>query len=193
MPGRYTVTMFAIVDGKTQKLSQPQQFDVVPLRDGALPSKSYSETFEFMRDVEKTYKKVTAVQMSVSNSLKKVKSMHVALAQSNADVGYMDEELSKLRSSLLEMDEAMNGNRSKMEPGEKRNPTVFTRLYTAARIASSSTYGPTTLALDNLNLANKKIRLIEKQLKSNTRTINQLSQELRQAGAPWVEGDVIPD
>ena len=44
-----------------------------------------------MRDVEKTYKKVTAVQMSVSNSLKKVKSMHVALAQSNADVGYMDE------------------------------------------------------------------------------------------------------
>jgi len=193
MPGKYIATMFAVVDGKTQKLSQPQQFDVVPLRDGALPSKSYAETFEFMRNVEKTYKKVTAVQMGVSNSLKKVKSMHVALAQSNADVGYMDEELSKLRESLLEMDEVMNGNRSKMEPGEKRNPTVFTRLYTAARIASSSTYGPTTLALDNLNLANKKIRLIEKQLKSNTRSIDQLSQELRQAGAPWVEGDAIPD
>ena len=193
MPGKYIVTMFAVVDGKTQKLSQPQQFDVVPLRDGALPSKSYAETFEFMRNVEKTYKKVTAVQMGVSNSLKKVKSMHVALAQSNADVGYMDEELSKLRESLLEMDEVMNGNRSKMEPGEKRNPTVFTRLYTAARIASSSTYGPTTLALDNLNLANKKIRLIEKQLKSNTRSIDQLSQELRQVGAPWVEGDAIPD
>ena len=127
MPGRYTVTMFAIVDGKTQKLSQPQQFDVVPLRDGALPSKSYSETFEFMRDVEKTYKKVTAVQMSVSNSLKKVKSMHVALAQSNADVGYMDEELSKLRSSLLEMDEAMNGNRSKMEPVSYTHLTLPTK------------------------------------------------------------------
>ena len=32
----------------------------------------------------------------------------------------------KLRNSLLEMDEEMNGNRSKMEPGEKNNPTVYT-------------------------------------------------------------------
>jgi len=193
MPGKYTVTMFSVVDGKTEKLSQPQQFDVTPLRKGALPAKDYAETFEFLRGVEKTYKKVTAVQMSVSNALKKVKSMNVALTQSNADVGYMDEELSKLRNSLLEMDEAMNGNRSKMEPGEKNDPTVFTRLYTAARIASGSTYGPTTLALDNLNLANKKIQLIEKQLNANTRLINELSDELRQAGAPWVEGDEIPD
>ena len=119
--------------------------------------------------------------------------MNVALAQSNADVGYLDEELEKLRNSLLEMDEEMNGNRSKMEPGEKNNPTVYTRLYTAARVASGSTYGPTKLAVDNLNLANKTIKLIEKQLTANTISINQLSIELRVAGAPWVEGDEIPD
>ena len=57
MPGRYTVTMFAIVDGKTQKLSQPQQFDVVPLRDGALPSKSYSETLSSCEMLKKRTKK----------------------------------------------------------------------------------------------------------------------------------------
>jgi len=44
-----------------------------------------------------------------------------------------------------------------------------------------------------LNLANKKIQLIEKQLNANTRSINELSDELREAGAPWVEGDEIPD
>ena len=87
----------------------------------------------------------------------------------------------------------MNGNRSKMEPGEKNNPTVYTRIYTAARVASGSTYGPTKLAVDNLNLANKTIKLIEKQLTANTISINQLSIELRVAGAPWVEGDEIPD
>ena len=193
MPGKYSVTMYQMADGKTEKLSQPQQFDVVPLRKGALPAKDYSETFEFLRGVENTFKKVTAIQMSVSNALKKVKSMNVALAQSNADVGYLDEELEKLRNSLLEMDEEMNGNRSKMEPGEKNNPTVYTRLYTAARVASGSTYGPTKLAVDNLNLANKTIKLIDKQLTANTISINQLSIELRMAGAPWVEGDEIPD
>ena len=119
--------------------------------------------------------------------------MNVALAQSNADVGFMDEELSKLRYSLLEMDEELSGNRSKNEPGEKNNPTVYTRLYTAARIASGSTYGPTKLALDNLALANKRIGLIEKQLTANNQMIVDLSYELRQAGAPWVEGDNIPD
>ena len=119
--------------------------------------------------------------------------MNVALAQSNADVGVMDEELSKLRDSLLDMDEELNGNRSKNEPGEKNNPTVYTRLYTAARIASGSTYGPTTLAIDNLSLANKRIDLIEKQLTANNQMIIDLSYELRQAGAPWVEGDELPD
>ena len=193
MPGKYSVTMYSVVDGKTQKLSQPQQFDVTPLRKGALPSKDYAETFNFLRGVEKTFKKVTAIQISVTNTLKKVKSMNVALAQSNADVGVMDEELSKLRDSLLEMDEELNGNRSKNEPGEKNNPTVYTRLYTAARIASGSTYGPTTLALDNLSLANKRIDLIEKQLTANNQMIIDLSYELRQAGAPWVEGDELPD
>ena len=176
---RYTVTMYSVIDGKTQKLSQPQQFDVTPLRKGALPSKDYTETFNFLRGVEKTFKKVTAIQISVTNTIKKVKSMNVALAQSNADVGFMDEELS--------------GNRSKNEPGEKNNPTVYTRLYTAARIASGSTYGPTKLALDNLALANKRIVLIEKQLTANNQMIIDLSYELRQAGAPWVEGDNIPD
>ena len=193
MPGKYTVTMYSVIDGKTQKLSQPQQFDVTPLRKGALPSKDYTETFNFLRGVEKTFKKVTAIQISVTNTIKKVKSMNVALAQSNADVGFMDEELSKLRYSLLEMDEELSGNRSKNEPGEKNNPTVYTRLYTAARIASGSTYGPTKLALDNLALANKRIVLIEKQLTANNQMIIDLSYELRQAGAPWVEGDNIPD
>ena len=127
------------------------------------------------------------------NSLKKIKRMNVALAQSNADVGYLDEELEKLRNSLLNMDEEMNGNRSKMEPGEKNNPTVYTRLYTAARVASGSTYGPTKLATDNLNLANKRIKLIEKQLAENTINIDDMSKELRKAGAPWVEGDELPD
>ena len=119
--------------------------------------------------------------------------MNVALAQSNADVGYLDEELEKLRNSLLNMDEEMNGNRSKMEPGEKNNPTVYTRLYTAARVASGSTYGPTKLATDNLNLANKRIKLIEKQLAENTINIDDMSKELLKAGAPWVEGDELPD
>ena len=57
MPGKYSVTMYQMVDGKTQKLSQSQQFDVVPLRKGALPSKDYSETFEFLREMWKVHLK----------------------------------------------------------------------------------------------------------------------------------------
>ena len=35
--------------------------------------------------------------------------------------------------------------------------------------------------------------MIEKQLTANNQMIIDLSYELRQAGAPWVEGDEIPD
>jgi len=191
-PGTYSVTMYAQADGKTTQLSETQQFDVVPLRTGALPTKGYSQIADFWRQYEQTVKRASAVQVTVGNTLKKIARMQTALEQSNADVGNLDSRLHDIRSSILEMDEALSGNRSKMEPGEKNNPTVGNRLFVVQRVIEYSTYGPTATAVENLSLAQKALDNIHSQLNQNKIDLDALSRRLTKAGAPWVEGDRIP-
>jgi hypothetical protein len=53
-PGTYSVSMHAQIDGNITQLSESQQFDVVPLRRGALPTKGYSQIADFWRQYEQT-------------------------------------------------------------------------------------------------------------------------------------------
>ena len=191
-PGTYSVTMYTQADGKTTQISETQQFNVVPLRTGALPTKGYSQIADFWRQYEQTAKRASAVQVTVGNILKKISRMQTALEQSNADVGNLDSRLYDIRSSIIEMDEALSGNRSKMEPGEKNNPTVGSRLNVVQRVIEYSTYGPTATAVENLALAQKGLDNISIQLNQNRMDLDALSHRLTKSGAPWVEGDKIP-
>ena len=121
-----------------------------------------------------------------------IRDRNIALSQSNADVGDMDNRLATLRSSILEMDAALVGNRSKMGPGEKNNPTVGDRLFVVQRVIEYSTYGPTETALETLELVQKDLDKIENQLNQNNKDLDALARRLEKAGGPWIEGTPIP-
>jgi hypothetical protein len=191
-PGEYTVTLYTKVDGKLEKLSDSKDFDVVPLRDGALPTQSHDKIADFWRQYEKTAKRGSAIQFKVAEILKKVDRMYQAIGQSTGVVGDLDKRLSSVRNSILEMDEALNGNRSKMQPGEKTNPTATSRLAVVHRIIEYSTYGPTKTALENLSLAKIGLDKIQTQLNQNSKDLNSLLRRMEKAGSPWIEGAPIP-
>lgn len=192
MPGVYTVTMHSKIDGKIARLSKAQKFEVVSLRDNALPRQDFTKTSNYFRRLEKTITTVDALSITVSNLLKRATSMKTALSQSAADVGYLDERLSRVRGALMDMDEALNGNRSRKSPGEKNNPTLSSRLSAASGAAWGSTYGPTKTALLSLGLADKEISKIKSLLSASEVEFEKLASELKSAGAPWIEGDKIP-
>jgi hypothetical protein len=191
-PGEYTVTLYTKVDGKLEKLSDSKDFDVVPLRDGALPTQSHDKIADFWRQYEKTAKRGSAIQFKVAEILKKVDRMYQAIGQSTGVVGDLDKRLSSVRNSIMEMDEALNGNRSKMQPGEKTNPTATSRLAVVHRIIEYSTYGPTETALENLSLAGIGLDKIQTQLNQNAKALNSLLRRMEKAGSPWIEGAPIP-
>ena len=191
-PGKYTVTMYTSMHGKTNQVSKSQNFDVVPLRSGALPTKSYANRADFWRKYEKTVRRASAIQITVGNALKKVDRMQTALSQSTGDVGNLDARLHIIRNSILEMDEELSGNRSRMGPGEKNNPTVGSRLFVIQRILEYSTYGPTETAVENLELAEKGMDQLQSQINQNRKDMESLGRRLTKVGAPWVEGEAIP-
>jgi chromosome segregation ATPase len=165
---------------------------VVPLRKGALQTDSHDKIAKFWRQYEQTAKRGSAIQFEVAEILKKVNRMHKAINQSTGDVGPIDKRLSLLRESILEMDKDLNGNRSKMQPGEKTNPTATSRLAVVHRTIEYSTYGPTKTAIENLSLAAIGLDKIQSQLKQNNNDIESLLRRMENAGSPWIEGAPIP-
>ena len=89
-------------------------------------------------------------------------------------------DFNDLKSSLLSVKRKVFGNESKTEIGEKNHPNLFNRIRVASQGLSSS-YGPTKLHLESLDMArlmnedikplineliNKKVKPLENKIKA---------------------------
>ena len=192
-PGSYTVALSKEVDGMITDLSGPVSFTVERLHKGALQGSEPSETVAFWREIEKLDGAISAVSISLRNTMKKVDAMQQALYQSGIEPGEHDEQIHTLKQELLDLDEQLNGNRSKREIGEKYQMTVRNRLSVASDGTSRSTYGPTPTNSRSLEIANQQFIEIRNKLEQILDDqIPQLEKLLKDAGAPWIEGQGLP-
>lgn len=193
-PGEYTVTLSKQVDGIVTDLSEPMPFKVERMYKGALDGVDPQITAAFWRETEILNKSATAASKVLEKTLYKVELMQKALSRSLTAPGYLDTELYQLRHDLLALDEKLNGNRSKREAGEKNNPTIASRLNLAAFGTFGSTYGPTETLKRSLEIAGEEFRTVKGELDTivNDR-LPILEKAMIDAGAPWMEGQPIPD
>ena len=95
-------------------------------------------------------------------------------------------DFSSLRSSLLSIKKKVFGNESKTEIGEKNPPSLFNRIRVASQGLSSS-YGPTKLHSESLNMArlmNEDIKpLIEELI---NKKVNPLENKIKAVGGPII-------
>jgi len=83
---------------------------------------------------------------------------------------------------------------SKQRVGEKTKPTINNRLRFAMSGTRLSTYGPTPTLERSLAIAKSQFAELKLQLDEilNVR-LPAMEKALREAGAPWVEGQPIPE
>jgi len=191
VPGTYSVTLAKEVDGVVTELDGPVEFEVKRLYEGALEPKPTAEIAAFTREVEEAYKTYSAASMVLSESLEKVEAMQTALARTQAEPGALDKQVYDLRAELLELEEQMRGVRSKQEIGERSNPTVANRLFTA--FDGVTTYGPTPTHKRSLEIAQSGLQDMRGRLDEiRNEDIPALEKALMNAGAPWIEGAPLP-
>ena len=193
-PGEYTVTLLKQFDGIVTELSSPVTFEVVPLRKGALEGAPVETVTAFWQDLANLYRSISAARITIAKNLSKVDYINKALERSKIFPGQFDKELYDLRQALFQFDEEVNGNRSKRKIGEDRNPTLLNRLNFATSGTGNSTYGPTPLHQRSFDIASKQFK--ELKTKLDDIVFNQLpnlEKRMLEAGAPWVEGQPIPE
>jgi len=191
-PGKYSAALFQQVNGVVKALSQQIEFEVVPLRKGALEGSTPAEVAGFWRQYENAVRSHSAIQISLVNTLTRAERMKKVLDHSTTAAGSFDNRLTEVRMELLKIDQELNGEKSKIEPGEKTKPTVVGRLFSLKIGIDHSTYGPTTNHKNALQLIKEQLSSSQSQLEMSQGKLSQLAKDLIKAGAPWMEGEVLP-
>jgi hypothetical protein len=193
-PGEYTVTLAMQIDGNITNLSDPVNFLVERLRRGALEGASPQEAAAFWQEVAGLQRSFSASSTALANAIKRVEKLKIVLQRTPAHPGELDTRLHNIRQTLQELDEQFHGNRSKRQVGEKRDPAFNDRLNFAYSGTRYSTYGPTPSHERSLEIAKKEFLQFKVRLEE---VLNQqlppLERDMRQAGAPWLEGQAIPE
>jgi len=193
-PGQYSVTLSKQIDGEITILSEPVTFNVVRMKEGALTGSTPDATAAFWREIEDVIMSSSAVSVTLGKVIEEVKAMQLALARATADPGDLDHKVHELRMELLNLDQQLNGNRSKQEIGEKDKHTIRDHLSFVITGTSYSTYGPTPSHEKSLTIIRSSLGDIKSKLeKIRNEDIPAIGKELLDAGAPWIEGQEIPD
>ena len=188
-PGTYSVTLSSLSDGVVVQLAEEKSFKVKSLRKGALQGSTFEEINQYRKEIEALEQEVGSVRTLLNKGKLTIQAMKKAYLRIDGEVPELLNRIYETDLTLQKLDGQLSGNSSKGEVGEKSIATPAGRL-SVASMGLSTTYGPTELHMESLELGLKQIEPIKSGVKEMIEVIlPQLEQDLMKAGAPWIEGE----
>ncbi len=193
-PGKYKATLMKQTDGVFSKLSGPVDFEVTPLRKGSLEAASPEKVAAFWKELQEFRRSTSAAGAALASALRRIDAMRSALIRASIYPVDLEKQILSVRDQLLVLDEEMNGNRSKQQVGEKDAPSIYSRLGAASQGTANSTYGPTLTHKQQLDIARRQYEALRPRLEDiRLSKIPAIEKMLQAAGAPWMEGQPLPE
>ena len=188
-PGKYSATLYLVENGLTTKLSEKKSFKVNPIYESTLKGTTFEEYNKYMDDYFKVYNDIESLEYDFKTVEEKIKSLKIAIDNTPRKAKELVLDFYNLKNSFLSMKIKVLGNESKMEIGEKNPPSLINRIRVAGQGLSSS-YGPTKLHLESLDMA----RQIYQELKSDfdvliMKAVNTLENKIKTSGGPLIIED----
>ena len=187
LPGSYTASLVKIEAGEVTELAESVSFDVVPLRDGALPSASNAVVAAFREELQTFQHDLQRTGSALDEQIETVEAMQTALERATTVDSALTRRLYETRLTLLELRVAVEGSEAKDEIGEDGPPSPGNRYSVGVRGLSSS-YGPTAMHRESVQAGRNELAALQGEL---TRIVEQvmpqLERALEAAGAPPIE------
>jgi len=184
-PGSYTVTLFQSVDGAITQLSTPQIFVVERIRKNVLSNPNADKIAAYANELLEFATKLAVTQHDFNKAVKKVKAFNKSLQYVNAAPGALESEVAKLTTTMNALNKTLFGYSTKVEVGEKDDPTVNDRLMIAQRGFFGNSYGPTKMQMESFEFAKQQYAGIQGKLRQFLETdVPRVEKLLLDAGAP---------
>ncbi len=194
VPGKYKVSLSKEVDGVVTNLSELQEFEVKPLRKGALEGSSYDESVAFWKEISQMQRATQALSLTIAETSKTIQQIESSLERSSLTPGDINKQVHDLKKQLKQWQLALSGNSAKNEIGEKNPHTVGRRLSAAIIGTAKSTYGPTPNLRKTFDIAKEDFTVIKNGVEEVlNKEIPALLKKLNEVGAPWIKGMPIPE
>ncbi len=189
VPGTYTVSLSKVIDGRETAMSLPQTFEVKPLRRGALERASAGEWISFKNELEKFQQDILATSVVLDKGRKTITAMKTAVLSADKKPEGLEEGIHQAEVKLQQISKQFSGSPSMNEVEEKIPPTPGMRLGFAVN-GLLTTYGPTENHRQSLAIGKSDLAKIKTDLTEVVETVlPKLELELKEAGAPWIEGE----
>ena len=187
VPGTYTATLSKGENGEVTDLSEPMEFDVVPLREGTLDGADYDEMVAFQNEVIELQQAITTFENTVEDHIDRVKAMQMAYSRADQEDAALEKRLHDTHMDLLELMEKLDGSEAKNEIGERNPPSPSDRMFVGIRAMFTSLYGPTGMHKDMIEIGNKEFNAMKGGLNSIANRFAQFERQLTAIGAPPIE------
>ena len=174
-------------------LAGPEQFEVVPLRAGALPGASPDAAVAFWKRLGKLQRAVSAAGNTINGLDSRLGSMKVALERSLANPGALDDEWQAIRTEVYQVEELLRGNTVQNRGFGATPESIQSRMGKVSIGVGASTYGPTQTHKDVIGYAEADFAEVRERLnKLMKETLPAFEKKLLDADAPWTPGAEIP-
>jgi hypothetical protein len=169
-------------------LSGPEAFEVKPLLAGALDGASNNEKTAFIKSFEVFQQDHMATSHELDKSVERIKAMQTAVLKLDTEARDLELKIHNTAAQLKDLYALMHGSPTKNEIGESGPPTPRGRLNVASA-GLATTYGPTAMHKQSLEAGKSELAKIKQVLTEIVDlTLPQLENQLKEAGAPWIEG-----
>ena len=188
-PGKYSASLYLVENGETTKLSEKKIFELKPIYESILKGTSFKDYNNYVDDYFRVYNDVQLIEHKIKSANEKVNSLKMAIENTPRETEELVLDFHNLKNSLLLVKRKVFGNESKTEIGEKNTPTLFNRIRVASQGLSSS-YGPTKLHIESLDMArlmNEEIKPLIKNLIS--KEVTSLENKIKDINGPVIIED----
>lgn len=190
-PGTYSATLLQRVGADVSRLATPVEFELVPIREGALEGSSHADTASYAEGVAAVLRRSSAASGALDELEEQLKLLRVALDRTPGDVAALESTYAQIRREMQAVDDALNGLSSRRGMGATP-ATISSRLRFAA-FGSNSSYGPTAQHREQLGFAVEALDdVVERMAMLVEETVPAFQDALVEAGAPWTPGAALP-
>ena len=190
LPGTYTVAVEKVVDGVTSALTEPVEFQVVPLDVATFTAEDQQAVLEFRR-------KVADLDRAVRGAMRFTGEMETRLAHARRaaiDTPQVSPEMlpsiEELQKRITQVDIALSGDGTLARRNEPVPPSIGERVGNVVSSQWDATSAPTQTEQDAYQYAGEAFAEVLAEIREIDEALRGVEQQLEDVAAPWTPGRI---
>lgn len=188
LPGKYTVSIFQMYQGKISELVGPQEFSLKFLEINKQMGYDRSGIEQFANKVAQARNQMGKMNMVRKDFVNRYYYLQQAVIATPKADKKLIEDLTKVFEQLANIDIRLFGDKSISKREFETLPSVNSRLGTVVYYLWRTTSAPTSTQREQVRLAKGELTFIEDELKSIKTQLTDIQGQLTAAGVSYIPG-----